>query len=64
MVDESHLHALLREIPSMVTNTDDAQGADTVLEELQRAVQEHERILQRQGALIKRLREELKDVRR
>lgn len=40
-----------------------ADDADLVLEELQRAVEEHERILARQGELIRRLRAELKDVR-
>lgn len=40
------------------------RGQDSVLEELQRAVSEHAKILQRQEALIRRLRDELKDVRR
>lgn len=39
-----------------------SEDADNVLEELQRAVEEHERILARQAELIKRLRAELKDV--
>lgn len=38
--------------------------ADDVLRELQAAVAEHEKILQRQEELIRRLRTELKDVRR
>lgn len=37
---------------------------DDILVELQRAVQEHERILLRQEELIKRLRDELKGVAR
>lgn len=36
--------------------------ADNVLEELQKAVEQHERILARQAELIKRLRAELKGV--
>ncbi len=39
------------------------ESAD-VLEELQHAVEEHERILSRQADLIARLRRELKDVKR
>lgn len=35
-----------------------------LLEELQRAVREHHQILERQTDLIRRLREDLKDVRR
>jgi uncharacterized coiled-coil protein SlyX len=35
---------------------------ETVLEELQRAVEEHEKILARQAELIKLLRHELKGV--
>lgn len=37
---------------------------DDLLEELQKAADEHRRILERQSELIRRLREELKDVRR
>lgn len=48
----------------MVKSDELPDEADSVLEELQAAVHEHERILARQAALIKRLREELKDVRR
>lgn len=36
---------------------------DDLLEQLQRAADEHKRILERQSDLIRRLREELKDVR-
>lgn len=35
---------------------------DELLEELQRAAEEHKRILERQSELIRRLREGLKDV--
>lgn len=37
---------------------------DTLLEELQQAADAHKRILERQSDLIRRLREELKDVKR
>jgi hypothetical protein len=40
----------------------DPGSGQGVLAELQKAVAEHERILQRQEELIRRLREELKDV--
>lgn len=40
-----------------------ADVADGVLEQLQRAVDEHSRILRQQEFLIRKLREELKDVR-
>ena len=36
---------------------------DDLLEELQKAAEEHRKILDRQAELIARLREELKDVR-
>lgn len=62
-MDENALHHLLRELPGMAANGETAGDADNVLEELQRAVEEHERILARQAELIKRLRAELKDVR-
>lgn len=42
----------------------DPDDPGDVLAELQRAVQEHERILWRQEELIKRLRDELKGVER
>ena len=42
------------------------QNEETVdlLDELQRAIHAHHEILRRQGDLIRRLRDELKDVRR
>lgn len=43
---------------------DGSDESDTVLEELQRAVEDQRLILARQGELIRRLRAELKDVRR
>lgn len=41
-----------------------AQDTDALLEELQQAAYAHQRILERQSDLIRRLREELKDVTR
>lgn len=41
-----------------------ANETENLLEELQRAAEEHRKILQRQSELIRRLRSELKDVRR
>lgn len=64
MADETELHKLLKEIPQMAAHGNASEEADSVLEQLQRAVEEHERILARQGQLIERLRRELKDVRR
>lgn len=43
---------------------DTGTATDDVLKELQRAVQEHERILHRQEELIRKLRDELKGVQR
>ena len=64
MADENELHQLLKETTEMAAQGDVPQEAETVLEQLQKAVEEHELILQRQGALIERLRRELKGVRR
>jgi uncharacterized coiled-coil protein SlyX len=60
-VDDDDLHSLLREIPGMIQNSK-GETAD-LLEELQKAAEEHRKILERQSDLIRRLREELKDVR-
>lgn len=62
VVDEQDLHSFLREIPRM--NTKERDDSENVLEELQHAVEEHERILARQAELIARLRRELKGVQR
>lgn len=58
---EDDLRSLLEDIPGM-----DTSKGDTVdlLEELQKAADEQARILARQSELIRRLRAELKDVRR
>lgn len=63
IMDERNLHSLLRDLPQMMSQ-EQRQESEDVLEELQHAVEEHERILARQADLIKRLREELKDVRK
>lgn len=61
VVDELDLNHFLREIPGMSAKS----KGDTLdlLEELQKAADEHQKILERQSELIRRLREELKDVR-
>ncbi len=64
-MDEPSLNRLLKETSDMAARGEVSDAdADDVLEQLQKAVQEHERILARQGELIARLRSELKDVRR
>lgn len=64
-VDERSLHWSRSEDTVMASSGDVSNAvADDVLKELQAAVAEHERILQRQEELIVRLRNELKDVRR
>lgn len=61
-MDDDDLHLLLKEIPAM-TAADGKGDTGGLLEELQKAAEEHRRILERQSDLIRRLREELKDVR-
>lgn len=46
---------------SQLPRTDETDG---LLEELQRAAEEHQKILNRQAELIRKLREGLKDVKR
>lgn len=61
VVDDDDLHSLLEGIPGMIR---DGKGETAdLLEELQKAAEDHRRILERQSELIRRLREELKDVR-
>jgi dsDNA-specific endonuclease/ATPase MutS2 len=50
--------------PQRETTMSSAQDTVDLLEELQRAASEHRKILERQSELIRRLRNELKDVRR
>lgn len=59
-MDEQDLHSLLKDIPQMSARERD--DSESVLEELQHAVEEHEKILARQAELIARLRRELKGV--
>lgn len=61
MEPDPDLHGLLEGLAKMPGVTDETVD---LLEELQRAVREHHRILERQSDLIRRLREDLKDVRR
>ncbi len=60
VVDSDDLSHLLEEIPRMTSTHETVD----LLEELQKAADEHKRILERQSDLIRRLREELKEVRR
>lgn len=59
-MDRDDLGDLLGKLPSMKKSRE----TDTLLEELQRAADEHQKILVRQSELIRRLREELKEVER
>jgi 3-polyprenyl-4-hydroxybenzoate decarboxylase len=62
-MDEDDLHSLLKETTDVaVTGTSGADTADNVLEQLQHAVKEHERILHQQELLIRQLRQQLKEV--
>ena len=55
------IHLLLE---GLMGAADRSPETEDLLEELQRAAMEHQRILDRQAELIRRLREELKDVSR
>lgn len=62
-MDEKELNSLLRETTDMAAQGKVGQNAaDGVLEQLQQAVKEHEKILHQQEMLIRQLREQLKDV--
>lgn len=58
-MEDDLIAALLEGLPMAKT-----RETDELLEELQRAADEHRRILDRQAELIQRLRNELKGVRR
>jgi uncharacterized coiled-coil protein SlyX len=60
----NEVNDFLEGFTGMARESRSVEDTDSVLEQLQMAVNEHERILQRQGELIKKLRDELKDVRR
>lgn len=65
IVDESELRSLLEETSEMAaTGKEGLTAADTVLEQLQEAVREHEKILHQQELLIRQLRQQLKEVER
>lgn len=65
MPGDNELHKLVKETSQMAAQGHVSEAeADAVLEQLQKAVEDHERILARQAELIERLRNELKDVRR
>lgn len=59
-MDPDELNAVLKGIPTLAATTE----TDDLLEQLQRAADEHKRILERQSDLIRRLRAELRDVKR
>lgn len=61
VVDNRMLRDILKGTAEMAASGEDPSS---VLEQLQRAVEDHEAILRRQAALIKRLKEELKGVTR
>lgn len=60
-MDDTDLGDLVKGAAEMAADGDE-ENADAVLEDLQEAIREHERILKRQGELIRRLRSELKGV--
>lgn len=59
-MDPNQIHDLLEGLPTLPKTNE----TDDLLEELQKAADEHQRILERQSDLIRRLREELKEVKR
>jgi hypothetical protein len=61
VVDDRAFDGLLKGASEMATKGE-PDGADNMLEALQKAVEEQARILDRQGRLIRRLRSELKGV--
>lgn len=65
-MNEEELHSLLKETTDVMAagDTNKAHAADGVLEKLQEAVKEHEKILHQQEMLIRQLREQLREVER
>lgn len=63
-MDENEFRSLLREtVDVAASGGEEGRGtADTVLEKLQEAVKEHEKILHQQELLIRQLREQLRGV--
>ena len=62
-MDERAFHSLLKETKDVAaTGPDGVDTANSVLEKLQEAVKEHEKILHQQELLIRQLREQLREV--
>ncbi len=62
-VDEKELNSLLKETTEVAAQGREGRNtADSVLEQLQKAVKEHEKILHQQELLIRQLREQLGEV--
>lgn len=62
-MDEKELNSLLKETTDVAAQGKVGQNAaDSVLEQLQEAVREHEKILHQQEMLIRQLREQLREV--
>lgn len=60
---EHDFHSLLKETTEVAATGKEGTGtADSVLEMLQEAVREHEKILHQQEFLIRQLREQLREV--
>lgn len=61
-MDEKELHSLLKETTEVAASGKaGSDTADSVLEKLQEAVKEHEKILHQQELLIRQLRDQLRD---
>lgn len=62
-MNEKDLHSLLKETTYVAaTGAAGRETADRVLEKLQEAVKEHEKILHQQELLIRQLRDQLREV--
>ncbi len=62
-MDEHELNSLLKETTKVAAKSvKGGNAADSVLEQLQEAVKEHEKILHQQELLIRQLREQLREV--
>lgn len=58
--DTVDVHELLKGLAMLI----DRDDTDDLLEQLQKAAEDHQRILERQAELIRRLRAELKEMKR
>ena len=64
-MDEEELNSLLKETTDVAAKGKlGSDTADTVLEQLQDALNEHTKILHQQEMLIRKLREQLREVER